>query len=472
MKTNRHLFLLIIGLVQGTFSMGQANVPYSYDKDLLPSGFFVENREHLRTLMPDSSVAVFFSAPVRNRANDVNYVYHQDPDFYYLTGFCDADALLLIFKQPVKTKEGKLINERLIIARRDEKQELWTGRMADTDEAGNISGIKNVVVSDEPDAMSLDWSSFFKVMHKRFPQGVVDDRSDAYDLFDLIKQFKATVNYPSQNDDDFLLAKYTGKLRHYKSTPEINLLQKAVDISIAGHLAMMDSTAPGMTEYQIEAVGEYQFHRLGAEDIGYSSICGSSENSCILHYEKNRRTVNNGDLILLDMGAEYHGYTADITRTLPVNGTFSAPQRQLYELVWSAQQAGFRACLSGNDFKAPHRAALDVIEKGLLELGIIKEKSEARKYFPHGTSHNLGLDVHDTGDNDSLRAGQVITVEPGIYIPEGSPCSPKWWKIGIRIEDDVLITDKEPLIMSAALPSKWEEVEKRMKLAKSTKGGQ
>lgn len=469
MKTTRLIvsFLWVISFVHR--SAGQSNVPYSYDKDLLPAGFFSSNREHLRAMMPDSSVAVFFSAPVRNRANDVNYTYHQDPDFYYLTGFCDADAVLFVFKQPVKGANGGSINERLIIAERDERQELWTGRMADTKEASSISGIKDVVVSSDPDWAAFDYPSFGKVLHKRFPQGVVDDRSDAFDLFDLIKQFKTAVNYPSSNDDDFLLAKYTGKLRHFKAEPEVNMLRKAIDISIAGHLAMMDSAAPGMKEYQIEAVGEYTFHRLGAEDIGYASICGSSENGCILHYEKNRRTVEEGDLILLDMGAEYHGYTADITRTIPVKGTFTEPQRQIYELVWEAQQAGFKACLPGNDFKAPHRAALDVIEKGLLNLGIISEKAQVRKYFPHGTSHNLGLDVHDTGDNDSLRAGQVITVEPGIYIPEGSPCDPKWWKIGIRIEDDVLITENQPVILSESLPSTWQAVEQRMASGKRTK---
>jgi Xaa-Pro aminopeptidase len=450
----------------------QSNVPYQYDKDLLPASFFSANRDQLRSLMPDSSIAVFFSAPVRNRANDVNYTYHQDPDFYYLTGFRDADAVLFVFKSPVKTADGRIINERLIIPERDVQQELWTGRMADPAEVAAISGVKNVEVSTQQGIMDFNYSSFSKVLHKRFPQGVVDDRSDAFDLFDLIKQFKASAGYPSANDDDFLLAKFTGKLRHQKNALEIEMLQKAIDVSVTAHLAMMDSLTPGMTEYQVEAVGEYHFHRLGAEDIGYPSICGASENGCILHYEKNRRTMSSGDLILLDMGAEYHGYTADITRTLPVNGTFNDEQAKIYDLVRVAQQAGFKACLSGNDFKAPHRASLEVIQKGLMELGIIKDKVDARKYFPHGTSHNLGLDVHDTGDNDSLKAGQIITVEPGIYIPEGSPCDPKWWKIGIRIEDDVLITENEPVIMSGNLPADRSAIEKRMKIAQSARNAE
>jgi Xaa-Pro aminopeptidase len=217
----------------------------------------------------------------------------------------------------------------------------------------------------------------------------------------------------------------------------------------------------------VEAKGEYTFHYHGAEDIGYPSICGSAENGCVLHYEKNRRPLSPGDLILLDMGAEYHGYTADITRTLPVSGGFTAEQRAVYDIVLRAQEAGIRACKTGNAFREPHNAAYREVAAGLLELGLITTEKQAKQYFPHSTSHYLGLDVHDPGSYGVLEANQVITVEPGIYIPPGSPCDKKWWNIGIRIEDDILITPDGPENLSGKLPRDPEVIEKLITNARS-----
>jgi Xaa-Pro aminopeptidase len=171
------------------------------------------------------------------------------------------------------------------------------------------------------------------------------------------------------------------------------------------------------------------------------------------------------------MGAEYHGYSADITRTLPVSGTFTVQQRTLYEIVLKAQEAGIRDCIAGNEFKNPHKSAFRIISEALLKLGIASDEDDVRRYFPHGTSHYLGLDVHDPGDYQPLQPGQVITVEPGIYIPAGSPCDPKWWNIGIRIEDDVLITDNLPVVLSGNLPKKTSEIEKIIQDAQQTSRG-
>jgi Xaa-Pro aminopeptidase len=218
-----------------------------------------------------------------------------------------------------------------------------------------------------------------------------------------------------------------------------------------------------MTEYQAQAIGEYVFKKNGSEYVGYPSICGGGENSCILHYESNRKKLDVNDLLLLDMGAEYHGYSADVTRTLPVSGKFSEEQKKIYQIVLDAQEAGFKQCTPGNEFKSPNRAALEIIKQGLLALEIIKDKNDYMKYFMHGTSHYLGLDVHDAGTHGELKAGNIITVEPGIYIPEGSPCDPKWWNIGIRIEDDVLITETGFENLSARVPRTIEKVEEMMK---------
>jgi Xaa-Pro aminopeptidase len=291
----------------------------------------------------------------------------------------------------------------------------------------------------------------------------VNDRQDEYDLFELVKTYQQRVSDAGLLTDDYLLGKIMARLREIKSPEELELLQRAIDISTSAHVAMMKNVQPGQFEYEVEAVGEFEFHRQGAEEIGYPSICGSAENSVILHYEKNRRRLTDGELLLLDMGAEYHGYTADITRTLPVSGSFSPEQRAVYDLVLKAQEAGIAACLPGKRFREPHEAAFAVIEEGLIKLGITKSADETKKYFPHGTSHYLGLDVHDAGDFEPLKAGEVITVEPGIYIPAGSPCDPKWWNIGIRIEDDVLITGSEPINLSGKLPRTVPEIEKTMK---------
>ena len=196
--------------------------------------------------------------------------------------------------------------------------------------------------------------------------------------------------------------------------------------------------------------------------MAYPSILGGGENSCILHYETNRKKLSAKDMLVIDAGGEYHGYAADITRTLPVDGKFSVEEKAIYDIVLEAQEAGIKACKKGNPFFEPHRAAVNVIQKKLMELGITKSESEYQRYFFHGTSHYLGLDVHDVGLNGKLTPGNVITVEPGIYIPEGSPCDPKWWNIGVRIEDDVLITTAEPDVLSGKLPKRTEEIEALM----------
>ncbi len=202
--------------------------------------------------------------------------------------------------------------------------------------------------------------------------------------------------------------------------------------------------------------------QYGAEFEGYPSIVGAGANGCILHYETNNKPQVGNDLVLMDCGAEYRGYSADVTRTIPPSGRFSPAQRQIYELVLAAQEAGFAACKPGAAFQAPGQAAQKVIADGLRKLGIIAKDEDVRRYFPHGTSHHLGLDVHDRGGYDALLAGNVITVEPGIYIPEGSPCDKKWWNIGVRIEDDVLITDKGYENLSREAPRTVAEIEALM----------
>jgi Xaa-Pro aminopeptidase len=251
-------------------------------------------------------------------------------------------------------------------------------------------------------------------------------------------------------------------LRSIKQPEEIVLIAKAASISTEGHNEVIKAVQPGMTEYQAQAIMEYEFKKHGSEYTGYPSINGSAQNSCVLHYETNQRLMKNGDLLLSDCAAEYHGYSADVTRTIPVNGKFTPEQKIIYELVLEAQDSALLFCQSGNASSDPHRAALRVISSGLIKLGITATDAEVRTYFMHGTSHGLGLDVHDPNPV-MLQPGAVFTVEPGIYIPPGSKCDKKWWNIGVRIEDDILITESGYKNLSAGSPRTVAEIEKMAK---------
>jgi Xaa-Pro aminopeptidase len=249
-----------------------------------------------------------------------------------------------------------------------------------------------------------------------------------------------------------------------KSPAELRLLQKAIDATVMAHVEAMKSCQPEMYEYELQAVIEYCFTRNGAAYQGFPTIVGSGPNSCILHYEADRRKMENGDVVVMDIGAEYEGYSADITRTIPVNGTFSPAQREIYEIVLKAQQESIKEFKPGAMPQAPSQKAYDIIAEGLMRLGIIKDKAEARTYYMHGLSHHIGLDVHDPGPYGSpYEPGMILTDEPGIYIPAGSPCDKKYWNIGVRIEDDVLITPEGNTVVTAGAPKTIQEIESLMK---------
>jgi Xaa-Pro aminopeptidase len=225
----------------------------------------------------------------------------------------------------------------------------------------------------------------------------------------------------------------------------------------------MKSCEPGMFEYQLQAVVEYCFTQAGAEYTGFPSIIGSGPNTQSYHYEANRRKMQSGELVVMDIGAEYHGYTADVTRTIPVNGKFNPAQREIYELVLQAQHVAIDTIYPGMIMADVEKKAMKVIAGGLIQLGIAKDSDDVKKYCPHGMSHFIGLDVHDDGSIGKLVPGMVMAVEPGIYIPEGSNCHQKFWNIGIRIEDDVVVTDEGRSVLSAFAPQSVEDIEALMK---------
>lgn len=433
---------------------------FDYDKDLLPADFHQERREALRKLLPDSSVAVFFSNPVCTRSNDVEFDFHQNVNLFYLTGLTEPNSMLVLFKEKQEV-DTMFTNELLVVQERDPKQEVWTGKRLGQAGAKEKLEITSVVTGATYRRLNINWKKYKHVYFFPANGGIANDPDDPNDLSDLVRKFRSGVN-KNANNDTIHLEQYMAMMRQIKLPAELVLLRKAINISGNAHIEMMKAMTPDMTEYQVQAILEYEFKKGGAECEGYPSICGAGENSCILHYTTNRKPMEKNNLIVIDAGAEYHGYTADITRTLPANGKFTPEQKAIYDIVLEAQLAGIKECIPGNEFRAPHKAAVRVIKKRLKELGIITIDEDYAIYFFHGSSHYLGLDVHDAGLYGKLEGGNVITVEPGIYIPAGSPCDPKWWNIGVRIEDDVLITDGQPEVLSGFIAKTTLDIEKMM----------
>ncbi|MBR9915073.1 MAG: M24 family metallopeptidase [Algicola sp.] len=478
MKSPVILLLLFFGIC---FLNAQEGLP----EDYLSKEFHQSRRDVLRQKMPSNTVAVFFANAVRNRANDVDYVYHQDPNFYYLTGYKEPHAVLVIFSENQTNASGQTYNELLFVQERNPRAEQWTGRRLGVDGAKSELGFEHVFNGSEFMNSGIDFTSFDKVMYMDFKNDYRDTRETA-DLYDLIQSFKqqiklvdnytienatddieteanSNVDVPTLKTDTRTLSYLMAALREVKTEEELVLLKKAVRISAMGQREIMKAMHPGMSETEIQGVHEYIYKIYGSEYEGYPSIVGAGNNGCVLHYIENSKMKVENDLVLMDLGAEYHGYTADVTRTIPANGTFSDEQKAIYDIVYNAQEAGIAATVIGNSMQSPDTAARKVVYQGLIDLGIAKNESEARQYFPHGTSHHIGLDVHDPGTYGALQANMVITVEPGIYIPDGSDCDPKWHGIAVRIEDDILVTESGPINLSEEAPRTSEAIEKLMK---------
>jgi len=434
-------------------------------QDYLSKEFHASRRDSLRALMPANSFAAVFAYPVRNFSNDVDYVYHQNPDMYYFSGYKEPNSILLIFKDEQIASDGSKFKEVLFVQKKDPFAEQWTGKRLGVIGAREQLGFEKVYNGDEFASFALDFSKFEKIYCDQPPTDIADDRYDKADLFDLIAVFKQKTSMPEKLSMDKRFSanayrQFTGKLREIKTEEEMNLLRKAVEISCIAQAEVMRAIRPDMSEREIEGLHDYVHKRYGAENIGYPSIVGAGNNGCVLHYIDNNKTRVGQQLILMDVGAEYHGYTADVTRTIPANGKFSNEQKQIYELVYAAQEEAFKLCKDGSSWQELEQKSRAVIVDGLVKLGIAKTREEANRYYPHGLGHHIGLDVHDRSNSSRIKKGMVITIEPGIYIPDDSPCDKKWWGIAVRIEDDVLIREKDYELLSFAAPRKLEEIEK------------
>ena len=457
MRFKNTLFLLLI-LLSTNYSYTQ-----EYFDDLGPE-FHKKKRQEFRSLMPANSVAFIFTSPIMKRSNDTDYMYNQDPNFYYLTGWREPHGVLVIFKDDQFDSDGSY-NEIMYVRERNEYREMWDGRRLGIKGAKKMS-FDRVKLRSEFIENTIPVENFSNILNTNIRDDVRDFKDDKYDLFDIQNKFQEIV---SKKESDILgdlnkqffsssINQIMSELRQTKDPLEIDLLTKAIRISALAQIEVMRAIHNDMTEREVQGIHEFIYRKYGAAHEGYNSIVGAGGNACVLHYVTNEDMDIKDKLILMDVGAEYRGYTADVTRTIPVNGKFNNEQKIIYDLVYKSQEEAIKEAIIGNSFNDIYLKSYDIIAKGLIDLGIIDDYREARKYYPHGVSHHIGLDVHDPGSRD-LMENMVITVEPGIYIPENSNTDPKWWNIGVRIEDDILITNSGPVNLSIDAPRRSDEIE-------------
>ena len=429
---------------------------------------FKQRRDHLAQKMGANSVAIIATRAEMYRNRDADYKYRADSSFYYLTGFAEPEAVAVL----ETFAEGETYRYSLFCRERNREMEIWNGYRAGVEGAVEIYG------ADEAFAIDLlDQEIIAKLLNK--------DR--LYFRIGHQAEFDARVSQWIQKADSqqrrgstspaevIQLDRLIDEMRLKKSAQEIELMQIASNISADAHTRAMQSVKPEMMEYALEAELNYIFGKNGCVPA-YNSIVGGGENACILHYVENNKPLKDGDLVLIDAACEYEFYASDITRTFPVNGKFSPEQKALYNIVLDAQLAAIDATRIGNHYKYPHEVAVKILTQGLVDLGLLSgnvnelvESEAFRQFFMHGTGHWLGMDVHDVGaykhgeDWRAYEAGMVVTVEPGLYVaPDDETVEAKWRGIGIRIEDDIVVTENGPFVLTKNVVKTVEEIEQLM----------
>jgi Xaa-Pro aminopeptidase len=422
---------------------------------------YKQRRSLLMAKMEPNSIAIFKAKDPNNRSNDVNYLYRQESNFLYLTGCDEQRSYLLLCPEGVQVDSVMTVKEVFFVR---PKTRSAAGESLGLEGARSELGFAAVLPATELLPLAKKALTGKKILYyaPSLPDMVYDPLMEKRTIVSREVRTELQAAFPGLEIKS--LSSSVAQLRSVKSQMEIALIQKAIDATVTAHIEAMKSCGPGMYEYELQAVIEYCFAKNGAEYQGFPSIVGSGPNSCILHYEANRRQMKDGEVVVMDIGAEMEGYSADVTRTIPVNGTFSAPQKEIYEIVLRAQTEATKEFKPGASPMVPSQKAYDVIAEGLMKLGIIKDRQEARTYYMHGLSHHIGLDVHDPGPfGTPYVPGMILTNEPGIYIPAGSPCDEKYWNTGVRIEDDILITADGNRVLSAAAPKTITEIEALMK---------
>ena len=421
-------------------------------------------RKELMAQMEPNSIGLVPSAPPSLRNNDAEYLYRQNSDFYYLTGFAEEHALLALIPG---RKQGEVV---LFCQEKNKEKELWTGILMGPDAA-----IQNLAIDDAYPIADIDdiLPGLIEGRDRVYYSMGKDDKFDDQ-VMEWVKTVRQKAKMGAHPPGEFLMLDHLlHEMRLFKSTAEIKLMERAAKISAEGHRRAMAFCRPGVHEYELEAELLYAFTRSGSRAPAYSSIVAAGDNACILHYNTNNAAIEVGDLVLIDAGCEYEYYASDITRTFPASGKFSDEQKAVYEIVLKAQEAAIEEVKPGALWDAPHNASVEVITKGLINLGLLQGtlsqciKSEAYKeFYMHRVGHWIGMDVHDVGNYKIdgnwrvLEAGMVTTIEPGIYIaPDNTDVPEQWRGIGVRIEDDVLVTKSGYRILSIGVPKTVLEIE-------------
>ena len=439
----------------------------------------VARRARLAAQMQPGSVAVLATAPEVARNSDTEYPYRHDSYFYYLTGFAEPESMLVLV-----AAQGDAPARAILFCReKNLEREIWDGFRYGPEAARIEFGLDEAYPVGELDAKMASLLANVPALYYALGHSAALDAQVAGWLKAVRAQGRSGVTAPGTMHH---LPGILDEMRLLKDEHEQGLMQRAAIISAQAHARAMRVARPGMFEYELEAELLHEFRRNGAQFPAYTPIVASGANACVLHYNANNRQMLDGELVLIDAGCEFDGYAADITRTWPVNGRFSAPQRRLYELVLQAQASAFAAIVPGQPYSAMHDAAVHVLAQGMLDLGLLDKgrfgTAEAviaerahQQFSMHGTGHWLGMDVHDVGAYRDLQAaskpsrplvpGMAVTVEPGIYVRPAEGVPEEYWHIGIRIEDDVIVTDNGCRVLSGAAPKGVDEIETLMREA-------
>ncbi|KFN51345.1 aminopeptidase P N-terminal domain-containing protein [Arenimonas composti] len=424
---------------------------------------FARRRRQLMRMADEDAILILPSAPQRVRSNDTHYPYRQDSDFWYLSGFPEPEGVLVLVP-------GRRHGESLLFCReRDPEREAWDGPRAGPEGAVDAYGFDDAFPIADLDEILPGLLEGRTRVYYHFGRDTEFDLK----LIGWVNRVRAQIRHGAQPPHEFLeLGHLLHELRLFKSPAELKLMRRSAAIAAEAQVAAMRATRAGGFEYEVEAALQYTYRRHNAV-AAYEPIVGAGDNACVLHYRANDARLAAGDLLLCDAGAEVAGYASDITRTWPVDGVYSKEQRALYEVVLAAQAAAMAMARPGRSWIAGHEAAVEVIAEGLLALGLLKGSLKTalatgsyKRFYMHKTGHWIGLDVHDVGDYKvagefrELEPGMVFTIEPGIYIPRGSKGVPaKWQGIGIRIEDDVVVTKDAPEVLTAAVPRDVDAIE-------------
>jgi Xaa-Pro aminopeptidase len=429
-------------------------------------------------------VAIITTAPETARNRDSEFPYRHDSDFFYLTGFEEPGATLVL--KIAGSSSQPQLESHLFCRPKDEEREIWDGIRLGPGDAPAVLGVEYAYSNQELDGKLSELLADQNAVYIRLSESAETDRRLRHWMKQVRQQVRAGVHPPSEVHD---IESLIHEMRLFKDAHEIDIMRRAAEISARAHIRAMQACKPGIREYQLEAELLHEFRYSGAQSVAYNSIVAGGANSCILHYRAGSTELRSGELCLIDAGCELDGYASDITRTFPVNGKFTGPQHALYEITLASQEAAIAATKPGNTFMQPHEAALKVLTQGLLDEKLLKlaelgsldnaiETGAYRRFYMHRTSHWLGMDVHDVGSyreplstaKDSpekpwrlLMPGMVLTIEPGLYVRPADDIDEAFWNIGIRIEDDAVVNNLGCELISRGVPVKADEIEALIK---------